>query len=88
MNYLLNLFVKTNCHYVFAGGDGARLGAGEQAPASLVAALHQVYALAQQPGPHPPVDAILLVRGGASMEDLWAFNDEALAHTIVQLLCH
>ena len=57
---------------------------GEQAPASLVAALHQVYALAQQPGPHPPVDAILLVRGGGSMEDLWAFNDETLAHTIVQ----
>ena len=57
---------------------------GEQAPASLVAALHQVYALAQQPGPHPPVDAILLVRGGGSMEDLWAFNDPQLAHTIVQ----
>ena len=29
------------------------------------------------------VDVILLVRGGGAMEDLWAFNDEALAHTIV-----
>lgn len=29
-----------------------------------------------------PVDVILLGRGGGSMEDLMAFNDEALAHTI------
>jgi exodeoxyribonuclease VII large subunit len=27
-------------------------------------------------------EVILLVRGGGSLEDLWAFNDEQLAHTI------
>ena len=29
------------------------------------------------------VDVLLLVRGGGAMEDLWAFNDESLARTIV-----
>jgi exodeoxyribonuclease VII large subunit len=49
---------------------------GAQAAASLVQALQQ---LARQ----PHIDVILLVRGGGAMEDLWAFNDEQLAHAIV-----
>jgi exodeoxyribonuclease VII large subunit len=50
---------------------------GESAPAELIAALHALYAL-------PEIDVILLVRGGGSIEDLWAFNDEHLARTIAR----
>ena len=55
---------------------------GEQAPAELVRALHQLYACATDSSFRPHVDTILLVRGGGSMEDLWAFNDEQLARAI------
>lgn len=33
----------------------------------------------------PDVDVIIVGRGGGSMEDLWAFNDETLARTIVTM---
>ncbi len=48
---------------------------GVDAPATLVAALQQV-------GRRAEVDAVLLVRGGGSLEDLWAFNDERLVRAI------
>ena len=50
---------------------------GPQSAASLITALTSLYKLEQ-------VDVILLVRGGGSMEDLWSFNDEALAQVIAQ----
>lgn len=48
---------------------------GEQAPAALVAALQLADARAE-------VDALLLVRGGGSLEDLWAFNDERVVRAV------
>jgi exodeoxyribonuclease VII large subunit len=64
---------------------------GAAAPASVMAALSKLYLMSQEtPGSagdlasNPPIDVILLVRGGGSIEDLWAFNDEQLARTIVQ----
>lgn len=55
---------------------------GEAAPQALCAALQKIYRL--QDTAHGPIDVILLVRGGGSMEDLWAFNDETLAQVIAQ----
>lgn len=59
---------------------------GAEAPASITRALQQLYDLATRKGEPgvPDVDVILLVRGGGSMEDLWAFNDEQVARTMVQ----
>ena len=53
---------------------------GSQAPGDLVRALNGLYALAAA----GTIDVILLVRGGGSIEDLWAFNDELLARTIAR----
>ena len=52
---------------------------GANAPAELMAALTQLYQLKRV-----PIDVILLVRGGGALEDLLAFNDEALARLMVQ----
>lgn len=48
---------------------------GEDAPAGIIAALQSLNKYV-----HP--DVILVVRGGGSIEDLWAFNDERVARAI------
>jgi exodeoxyribonuclease VII large subunit len=48
---------------------------GAEAPAALVAALRLA-------GERAEVDVLLLVRGGGSLEDLWAFNDERVVQAV------
>lgn len=50
---------------------------GAQAPAALQAALYALWQVKD-------VDVILIGRGGGSIEDLWAFNDEGLARLAAQ----
>lgn len=48
---------------------------GREAPAAIVAMLGKVSAAQRH-------DVVLLTRGGGSLEDLWAFNDEAVARAV------
>ena len=50
---------------------------GENAVPSMLDALDRVYSLSN-------CDAIIIGRGGGSIEDLWAFNSEALARKIYE----
>lgn len=48
---------------------------GEEGPPSIVAALAAIQRL-------PDLDVVIIGRGGGSAEDLWSFNDEAVARAI------
>ena len=48
---------------------------GAQAATSIIQAINTA-------NQRDEVDLIILTRGGGSLEDLWCFNDEALAHSI------
>jgi exodeoxyribonuclease VII large subunit len=51
---------------------------GAEAPAALVAALREI-------DRRDEVDAVLVCRGGGSLEDLWAFNDERVVRAVAGL---
>ncbi len=48
---------------------------GEDAPAQIVAAIRRL-------NRRDDIDVIIVARGGGSLEDLWAFNDERVARAI------
>jgi exodeoxyribonuclease VII large subunit len=48
---------------------------GEEAPGSIVSALELIQRV-------DDIDVVIVSRGGGSAEDLWAFNDEAVARAI------
>jgi exodeoxyribonuclease VII large subunit len=50
---------------------------GAQAAPEMIAAIHKVQKV-------NTCDVVIIGRGGGSIEDLWAFNDETLARTIAQ----
>jgi len=50
---------------------------GDDAPPKIIAALERLYQ-------RDDLDAIIIARGGGSIEDLWCFNDESVARTIAR----
>ncbi len=49
---------------------------GENTPADIIAAINGFHKITPRP------DVLIITRGGGSFEDLWQFNDEALARRI------
>ena len=52
---------------------------GDAAAPQITSRLRAIQRLRDQ----HPIDAVILTRGGGSIEDLWPFNDEAVAHAVM-----
>lgn len=64
---------------------------GQEAPPAIVAGLAQLQALHandfrdSDDQAVPPFDVIIVARGGGSLEDLWAFNDESVVRALADM---
>ncbi len=55
---------------------------GAEAPASILRALDRLYRWHERAPEAERLDLLIVARGGGSLEDLWAFNDEAVCRAV------